>query len=427
MADSPVEAEASQALFCAIADFVGSTKIDSVLNLNTYPTYGKFRNKHSHLIKQSYNKLHTPSINFSRIEAFLIEKVSWYESAVLTAHKIITSLLSIDSDFARLERPGWDNIFYVRGAKADKSRSANAMENIEALFKAANKNDNQFGDVNKWSPADIYFVSEVADARIDTAVGGLDKVKTVYDFGDLNKLVNELLDSGDLLPLSLKKVSGEATLHNYNFSRSKEEKKLQSIQYYGISDWSKKYTIARPVTRDIKIYFDAAKKQKIKIRHDPHSNNFGIGRAIKVEIEVTGAGGRGGSVVSWPIITKIISRVDKNLAKKLSSARESGFKNYEKAIAQLNTQYGVKTGDNKKIIKDGTKAGAIRYANYTAERAQLSGLHISNAVMSVLYAWFTANAGVDNPKKIFNSKFLQRFVAYTSSRSPKSGKFVIAK
>ena len=37
----------------------------------------------------------------------------------------------------------WQNIFYVRGAKADKSRSANTMENIEALFKIANKNNDE--------------------------------------------------------------------------------------------------------------------------------------------------------------------------------------------------------------------------------------------------------------------------------------------
>ena len=245
MADSPAEAEATQALFCAIADYVGSDKIDSVLNLKTYPTYGNFKSKHSSLVNLSHNKLHTPSISLAKMETFLTDKKDWYESAVLTAHKIITSLSTIDKDFGRLEHPGWDNIFYVRGAKADKSRSANAMENIEALFKVANKNDQEFGDVNKWSPADIYFVSKDADKKIDEECGRLDKVKNVYDFGDLNKLVNGLLDSGDLLPLSLKKVKGEATLHNYNFSRSKEEQKLASIQYFGVSDWSKKYTIQK--------------------------------------------------------------------------------------------------------------------------------------------------------------------------------------
>ena len=425
MADSPAEAEATQALFCAIADYVGSDKIDSVLNLKTYPTYGNFKSKHSSLVNLSHNKLHTPSISLAKMETFLTDKKDWYESAVLTAHKIITSLSTIDKDFGRLEHPGWDNIFYVRGAKADKSRSANAMENIEALFKVANKNDQEFGDVNKWSPADIYFVSKDADKKIDEECGRLDKVKNVYDFGDLNKLVNGLLDSGDLLPLSLKKVKGEATLHNYNFSRSKEEQKLASIQYFGVSDWSKKYTIQKPITRDIKIYFSANQKEKIKIRHDPTSSNFGVNKAIKFEIEVSGAGGRGGSVVSWPIITKIISTVDKHLSRVLSSARDKAFINYEKEIIKLNTKYGVKKGDNKKELKNRPN-GEVLYENYKSERVDLSGLFISNAIMPVLYDWFTANAK-SKDTELINSKWLQRFVAYTSSRSPKSGKFVIAK
>ena len=92
MADSPAEAEATQALFCAIADYVGSDKIDSVLNLKTYPTYGNFKSKHSKLVNLSHNKLHTPSISLAKMETFLTDKKDWYESAVLTAHKIITSL-----------------------------------------------------------------------------------------------------------------------------------------------------------------------------------------------------------------------------------------------------------------------------------------------------------------------------------------------
>ena len=158
MADSPAEAEATQALFCAIADYVGSDTQTKFLNLKTYLKTKKLKSIWMLLIL-SHNKLHTPSISLAKMETFLTDKKDWYESAVLTAHKIITSLSTIDKDFGRLEHPGWDNIFYVRGAKADKSRSANAMENIEALFKVANKNDQEFGDVNKWSPADIYFVS----------------------------------------------------------------------------------------------------------------------------------------------------------------------------------------------------------------------------------------------------------------------------
>ena len=43
MADSPKAAEAAQALFCAMADYIGSSAIDKKFSLETYPTYALFK------------------------------------------------------------------------------------------------------------------------------------------------------------------------------------------------------------------------------------------------------------------------------------------------------------------------------------------------------------------------------------------------
>ena len=43
MADSPKAAEAAQALFCAMADYIGSSAIDKKFSLKTYPTYAAFK------------------------------------------------------------------------------------------------------------------------------------------------------------------------------------------------------------------------------------------------------------------------------------------------------------------------------------------------------------------------------------------------
>ena len=100
--------------------------------------------------------------------------------------------------------------------------------------------------------------------------------------------------------------------------------------------------------------------------------------------------------------------------------------NYDKALVQLNNQYSVKKGENKSKLKNIPKKGMQLYKEYTAERAHLSGLYISNAIMPILYDWFTANESDRKTRKL-NSKVLQKFIEYTSSRSPQSGKFVIAK
>ena len=42
MAASTTDTESAQALFCALADYVGTDKIDSVLNIKTYPTFWHF-------------------------------------------------------------------------------------------------------------------------------------------------------------------------------------------------------------------------------------------------------------------------------------------------------------------------------------------------------------------------------------------------
>jgi len=431
MADSPKEAEAAQALFCSIADYVGKDKIDKILSLKIYKTYHLFKKSQEENINIAYKQLDVPGISLEKIEKFLTDKTDWYESSVLTAVKLIKELSTIDPDFEKLSKPKWQNIFYVRGAKADKGRSANTMENIEALWKIANKNDYKFGDVNKWSPADIYFVSENAEKIVKDEVTSLTKkarkgsgkIQDSYDFTDLNSLVNKLVDDGDLLPLSLKKVQKSATLLKYNFDRKKEEKELADIKYYGISDWSRLYTPQKPVTRDIKIYFSPDKKAKLKIRHDPTNDRFSVTKAIKAEIEVSGAGGRGGSTTSMNIISQIISRVDKQFANEVKTAYDRGIKEYENELQKLNIAYGVKAGQNKNVLKS---TNPKQYEAYKEDRIHLSGVHLLNKLMPTIYKWFKGNEG-DKKLEHLNVKVLQKFIEYTSSRSPQSGKFVITK
>ena len=431
MADSPKEAEAAQALFCSIADYVGKDKIDKILSLKIYKTYHLFKKSQEENINIAYKQLDVPGISLEKIEKFLTDKTDWYESSVLTAVKLIKELSTIDPDFEKLSKPKWQNIFYVRGAKADKGRSANTMENIEALWKIANKNDYKFGDVNKWSPADIYFVSENAEKIVKDEVTSLTKkarkgsgkIQDSYDFTDLNSLVNKLVDDGDLLPLSLKKVQKSATLLKYNFDRKKEEKELADIKYYGISDWSRLYTPQKPVTRDIKIYFSPDKKAKLKIRHDPTNDRFSVTKAIKAEIEVSGAGGRGGSTTSMNIISQIISRVDKQFANEFKTAYDRGIKEYENELQKLNIAYGVKAGQNKNVLKS---TNPKQYEAYKEDRIHLSGVHLLNKLMPTIYKWFKGNEG-DKKLEHLNVKVLQKFIEYTSSRSPQSGKFVITK
>jgi hypothetical protein len=419
MADSPKEGEAAQALFCAIADSLGAVKTNKEFDLKKYPSYEIFRNTYSKLIKDCFDKMDTPQITLNQIENFLVNSSGWYESSINIAKKLLNEIDKISKKFSRIKTPKLQDIIYVRGAKKEKGRQANAMENIAFLFDIANKNENNyFGDINKWSPADIYFVSEQAKTvilkEVDNASG---KLKSSYNFLDLNKLTSKLVDSGDLLPLSLKKAETEAYLVKVNFKRSDEEKYLSEIICYGVSDWSKLYTREKPVTRDIKIYFSKDKKEKIKIRHDPYSANYGVNKAVKCEIEVSGAGGRGGSVVGIPLISQLIGEVDPKFGKELTAAFNSGIKKYATELEKANKKFKVKSG---------TKLKSPAKELYDEERATLSGLYVSNAIMPVIYKWFKANES-NKKNKALNDKVIQKFIEYTSSRTVKSGRFLIAK
>ena len=48
--------ESAQALFCAIADKVGSSKINKVLNLESYQSYPDFRLTHIKIIDEIFDK-----------------------------------------------------------------------------------------------------------------------------------------------------------------------------------------------------------------------------------------------------------------------------------------------------------------------------------------------------------------------------------
>ena len=194
-------------------------------------------------------------------------------------------------------------------------------------------------------------------------------------------------------------------------------------KYYGVSDWSRLYTPQKPVTRDIKIYFSPDKKAKLKIRHDPTNDRFSVTKAIKAEIEVSGAGGRGGSTTSMNIISQIISRVDKQFANEVKTAYDRGIKEYENELQKLNIAYGVKAGQNKNVLKS---TNPKQYEAYKEDRIHLSGVHLLNKLMPTIYKWFKGNEG-DKKLEHLNVKVLQKFIEYTSSRSPQSGKFVITK
>ena len=127
--------------------------------------------------------------------------------------------------------------------------------------------------------------------------------------------------------------------------------------------------------------------------------------------------------------------VDKKLSNDWLKAYNKGIANYTKGMIELNKSYNITPGMKKDQFKSRPKAktglakgmdGKKQYERYKEDRINLSGIHLLNEIMPVIYKWFKGNEGDEKTKRL-NTKVLQRFIEYASSRSPQSGKFVIAK
>ena len=397
MADKTALAESSQALFCAVADFLGERKSDKLLDIKKYLTFTDFKRAvGEQVISKAEKRIRTPGVTLSDIEEFLLKNNDWYKSSSLIALKLVKDITGIDADF-KLKQEGFQKLFYFRGDQE-------VMGNIEKLFKIANSspitvaNQVKFGNVNKWSPADIYLATEKARKDIGDAV--LKAKPKTYSFIDLNILTSNLIDSGDLLPLSLKKTTKTVQLQKVNFDKKSEIKALEkgSLSPKKVTNWQpyKKVPFGtKGETRDMRAFLNNG--GEIKFRHDPSAKRF------VAEFIGGGAEARGGSIGSIKLFCELFALVDKETSRQVLKEYQEGEKLYFEDLKLIENL----RGKDKKL--------------FDFERGSISALNIINRIMPILKNWFTKT----DKKKV--DDFIRIIYQYITSRTPLSGKFVIAK
>lgn len=397
MADKTALAESSQALFCAVADFLGERKSDKLLDIKKYLTFTDFKRAvGEQVISKAEKRIRTPGVSLSDIEEFLLKNNDWYKSSTLIALKLVKDITGIDADF-KLKQEGFQKLFYFRGDQE-------VMGNIEKLFKIANSspitvaNQVKFGNVNKWSPADIYLATEKARKDIGDAV--LKAKPKTYSFIDLNILTSNLIDSGDLLPLSLKKTTKTVQLQKVNFDKKSEIKALEkvSLSPKKVTNWQpyKKVPFGtKGETRDMRAFLNNG--GEIKFRHDPSAKRF------VAEFIGGGAEARGGSIGSIKLFCELFALVDKETSRQVLKEYQEGEKLYFEDLKLIENL----RGKDKKL--------------FDFERGSISALNIINRIMPILKNWFTKT----DKKKV--DDFIRIIYQYITSRTPLSGKFVIAK
>ena len=243
MADSPKATETAQALICAYVDKIGKKiPIDSKTKLPIPEDWSDAKRTWKLQTLFANTKIDTPGVSWKMVDDLLTnDKIpnSWYHSSVFIANKVFDTI----NDFAgpkllkEIKSPGLD-LFYARGDNDVMGSITEIFKLVKAQTLDKNKNNPDVqssivpGDLNKWSPADIYYATKKAKKILsDFAKGtevnppfkiGKNQLTSVNDFGDfsgLNSFIKKLIDDGELFPLSLKKspTPGKTKVSSLNF------------------------------------------------------------------------------------------------------------------------------------------------------------------------------------------------------------------
>jgi len=481
---STAKFESAQALFCAIADEVGDMAIDKVFNLDKekgYPDYTSWISvpKHKALVDKVY-KSGNLDVDVKRkdIENYLTKEKTWYVSSVKIATTLIKTLHEkIDPDFKDIMKPGIQRN-YIRGDEA-------VVGTIDTLYNKANANTIKnkklmklegFGNINKWSPADIYYASKVAKDVLNAELGVAEK-KESYAFPDLNRVISKLINSGDLLPLSLKKVTTETKIVPVNFFPDARTKMIDGAQTKtvfegglwcasnqnvstGFESWKmfpEKSAGVSAIKKEPKQtgipkeYGEPANEKELKkipssslyvsvsgsfsrnsevgyiqMRHDRS------GASWKVDYSPTSSGGRGGSVVSQEMFAELLKFADPKVATEFLTAYEKGNAKYRIAKKELEKYEDDIKDLNKKRIQNPKKYEislfqSSKRTSYDYVRGELSSTLVTNKVNHILQKWFMTNNIINKDKTNKVDDFIRILFRYVTSRSETSAKFVIAK
>jgi len=395
-----------------------------VFDTDLYPNYDSFKKNWNETypaakIGEAFKK-HVESnvTSLKDIENFLTKTPKnkppeWYISSVKIAKQLIKDIDGISSKFSSIKRPSWSSIFYVRGDK-------DVMKNIQILFDEAIISQKEvnllrtkegqpkkliFGDINKWSPADIYFASAKSKKEISNFV----KNKDGLTFEFLNLFIAKMIASGDLLPLSLKKQPHKVTILPVNFSRTHEIKELEKIKSYGLSNW-KPRTNTNDAARSLEVYLSSDKVHYLQLLHVTDDSGGWKGNNM-----LRGSSARHGSLGSQNVFHDALAIIDKTFAKRWLTqftAANNIFKQELKSFVQKDLK-----GIRPKTPAKGTKPSAERI-KFTEKREELSA-ELTNKLHPIFISWYKKEDNGD--------KFARVIYEYVSSRSEESAPFIIAK
>lgn len=169
--------ESAQCLYCALVWYVfkRKMKLDEVVTPTQFKTAYDFCDVTESLesLKQNLTE-------------------DWIKSSILGANKL------------------YEKYSTIRDARFH--RGSTKVNEIEAIFKAINRKEGAFGDINKWSPADMYIFKNMQD---------ISSIKEEKTLKGLNGEMIKLYLDKKVIGVSLKKCENQAKFSNININESK--------------------------------------------------------------------------------------------------------------------------------------------------------------------------------------------------------------
>ena len=430
------EAEGAQALFSYIADMLGAkkTKTEFTPYINKAKDSSEFFDIYKSIINSGYTSgaVKTEKSKDTIIR-FIEKNDDWFMSSLKIALYLITEIDDfVSKKFAKIQAPKAQGLFYKHG-------DDEVMDGMSKLFKSANEEYKKakgslfFGNINKWSPADIYFATAKAKKEIKKMVENPETKKNNLKFSVLNTSIGKMIKEGELLPLSLKQVKRDVVLKQVNFSRKAEEELLAETYSTGVKPYNvmqgsfklgpklfkfdKPYSKGREGYRDIRAKIKSGKYTgDLQFRHTPASNGR-PSQGFKVVLKYDGASALGGQVTSFPILVEQIKINDPEFAKKMAETFKKGYTEFEKAMKLYNEFGGgnmrykpPSNVKNKKELKD----------KFNDDVGAISALTLMNPLRKVISDYFKKPS-----EKTHN--VMRTIFAYVASRTINSSPFVIAK
>jgi len=452
--------EAAQAFFCAVVDFLGAKQAkEKLTTINTYNDFVKFWIKHEQSGKPSLQELFSQHVrsgksSFANIESVLKDN-AWYKSSRNIALKLIEEVQknSTLAPFKNIAKIGWQNIFYAH-------QDTQIMDQVSKLFKLVSTNHKNpknknwaapFSDINKWSPADIYFATNEGAKQLVTAQR--DAVKKMWSYEKLNTFLYKLWKSGDLLPVSLKKAGDTVSVKYINFEKTWDAR-LKEYQPQDLEivqpkpkasgndddEGERRVRTVFAIGGGARYSLEFATKCSFPVRKA--ATNAGLsGLETKIKIELIPIGGKAKegqagpeAIYEIPGLSEALKTIIEN-----ADAQRKEFKKGNQAVqkliterteqvqrslhvgddapeSSLNLKYSVTTdGKTSKVL---TEAGKTETNDFQKELAAVAARSFEGTLLTGVRKHF---ANVDN------SNDIRLLFMYAAARSENAAKYIIAK